>query len=173
METTKKLIMSFLTSDDRKVSLSVDNPREDITETEINCNNNAPWFAFGYNKFKIGCAKTIIPTTHGRPINIDVNNENDVLFVAVSLSFLALAADIAGTSAVANAIFIASGKLVNVSTFPLNCPYNLVAISDAIYVLNILFTVNESIFLLNDVIIELNVNGIDTINIFFTIVFTL
>ena len=35
METTKKLIMSFLTSDDRKVSLSVDNPREDITETEI------------------------------------------------------------------------------------------------------------------------------------------
>ena len=35
METTKKLIMSFLTSDDRKVSLSVDNPREDITETQI------------------------------------------------------------------------------------------------------------------------------------------
>ena len=27
METTKKLIMSFLKSDDRKVSLSVDNPR--------------------------------------------------------------------------------------------------------------------------------------------------
>ena len=35
METTKKLTMSFLTSDDRKVSLSVDNPREDITETQI------------------------------------------------------------------------------------------------------------------------------------------
>ena len=35
METTKKLIMSFLTSDDKKVSLSVDNPREDITEGEI------------------------------------------------------------------------------------------------------------------------------------------
>ena len=35
METTKKLIMSFLTSDDIKVSLSVDNPREDITETQI------------------------------------------------------------------------------------------------------------------------------------------
>ena len=35
METTKKLIMSFLTSDDKKVSLSVDYPREDITETEI------------------------------------------------------------------------------------------------------------------------------------------
>ena len=35
METTKKLIISFLTSDDRKVSLSVDNPIEDITETEI------------------------------------------------------------------------------------------------------------------------------------------
>ena len=35
METTKKLIMSFLTSDDKKVSLSVDNPREDILENEI------------------------------------------------------------------------------------------------------------------------------------------
>ena len=35
METTKKLIMSFLTSDDRKVSLSVDNPREDLTEEEV------------------------------------------------------------------------------------------------------------------------------------------
>ena len=35
METTKKLIMSILTNDDRKVSLSVDNPWEDITETEI------------------------------------------------------------------------------------------------------------------------------------------
>jgi len=35
METTKKLIMSFLTSDNKKVSLSVDNPREDISEAEI------------------------------------------------------------------------------------------------------------------------------------------
>ena len=35
METTKKLIMSFLTSDDKKVSLSVDNPREDLSEEEI------------------------------------------------------------------------------------------------------------------------------------------
>lgn len=35
METTKKLIMSFLTDDNRKVSLSVDNPREDISESEI------------------------------------------------------------------------------------------------------------------------------------------
>ena len=36
METTKKLIMSFLTSDDRKVSLSVDNPREDIQKQKLN-----------------------------------------------------------------------------------------------------------------------------------------
>ena len=35
MEQTKKLVMTFKTNDDRKVSLSVDNPREDITETEI------------------------------------------------------------------------------------------------------------------------------------------
>ena len=103
-----------------------------MTETDINCNNNAPSFAFGYNKFNIGCANTIIPTTQGKPINMDVNNENDVLLVAVSLSFLAFAADIAGTNAVAKAILIARGKFVNVSTFPLNCPYNLVATSDAI-----------------------------------------
>ena len=145
---------------------------ENITDTDISCNNSAPSFAFGYNKFNIGCAKTIIPTTHGNPINIEVSNENDVLLVAVSLSFFAFAADIAGTNAVANAIFMASGKFVTVSTFPLNCPYNFVAISAGIYVLKILFTVKESIFLLNDVIIELSVNGIETINIFFTIVFT-
>ena len=35
METTKRLVMSFLTSEDKKVSLTVDNPREDINETEI------------------------------------------------------------------------------------------------------------------------------------------
>lgn len=35
METTKRLVMSFLTSDDKKVTLSVDNPREDINENEI------------------------------------------------------------------------------------------------------------------------------------------
>ena len=38
-----------------------------------------------------------------------------------SLDF-AFADDIAGTNAVAKAIFIASGKLVNVSTFPASCP---------------------------------------------------
>ena len=35
MEQTKKLVMTFKTTDDKKVSLSVDNPREDITESEI------------------------------------------------------------------------------------------------------------------------------------------
>ena len=35
MEQTKRLLMTFKTADDKKVSLSVDNPREDITETEI------------------------------------------------------------------------------------------------------------------------------------------
>ena len=105
-------------------------------------------------------------------MNYNFKLENDVLLVAVSLSFVAFAADIAGTNAVANAILIANGKFVKVSTFPANCPYNFVDTSADKYVLKILFTVNESIFLLNDVIIELNVNGIDTINIFFIIVFT-
>lgn len=35
METTKRLVMSFLTSEDKKVSLTVDNPRDDINEAEI------------------------------------------------------------------------------------------------------------------------------------------
>lgn len=35
METTKRLVMTFLTDEDRKVSLSVDDPRENITEAEI------------------------------------------------------------------------------------------------------------------------------------------
>ena len=35
METTKRLVMSFLTSEYKKVSLTVDNPRDDINETEI------------------------------------------------------------------------------------------------------------------------------------------
>ena len=35
METNKKLLMTFKTTDDRKISLSIDDPREDITEDEI------------------------------------------------------------------------------------------------------------------------------------------
>ena len=35
MDQTKRLVMTFKTTDDKKVSLSVDNPREDITESEI------------------------------------------------------------------------------------------------------------------------------------------
>ena len=35
MEQTKRLVMTLKTTDDKKVSLSVDNPREDITESEI------------------------------------------------------------------------------------------------------------------------------------------
>ena len=34
MEQTKRLLMTFKTSDDKKVSLSIDDPREDITEGE-------------------------------------------------------------------------------------------------------------------------------------------
>ena len=35
MEQTKKLIMTFKTTDDKKISLSVDDPREDVLESEI------------------------------------------------------------------------------------------------------------------------------------------
>ncbi len=35
METKKRLLMSFKSSDDKRVSISVDNPRVDVTEVEI------------------------------------------------------------------------------------------------------------------------------------------
>ncbi|MGL4797669.1 MAG: DUF2922 domain-containing protein [Paraclostridium sp.] len=35
MVTTKKLVMTFLTGVGRKISLSVDDPREDLTEAQI------------------------------------------------------------------------------------------------------------------------------------------
>ena len=35
MELNRKLVMTFKTTDDKKVSLTVDNPREDITEEEV------------------------------------------------------------------------------------------------------------------------------------------
>ena len=35
MEQTKKLMMTFKTSADKNISLSIDNPRDDINETEI------------------------------------------------------------------------------------------------------------------------------------------
>ena len=35
MEQTKRLVMTFKTDGDRKVSLVVDDPREDISESEI------------------------------------------------------------------------------------------------------------------------------------------
>ena len=35
MEQTKRLLMTFKTSDDKKVSLSIDDPRDDISESEI------------------------------------------------------------------------------------------------------------------------------------------
>ena len=83
--------------------------------------------ALGYNNFNIGSANTHIPIVHGNPINIDTNSENDVRFVAVCVSFLALASAIAGTNAVANAIFTDNGNPINVSTLPLNIPYFSIA----------------------------------------------
>ena len=35
MELNGKLVMTFKTTDDKKVSLTVDNPREDLTEEEV------------------------------------------------------------------------------------------------------------------------------------------
>ena len=35
MELNRKLVMTFKTTDDKKVSLTVDNPREDLSEEEV------------------------------------------------------------------------------------------------------------------------------------------
>ncbi len=35
MELNRKLVMTFKTTDDKKVSLTIDNPREDLTEEEV------------------------------------------------------------------------------------------------------------------------------------------
>lgn len=35
MELNRKLVMTFKTTDDKKVSSTVDNPREDLTEEEV------------------------------------------------------------------------------------------------------------------------------------------
>ena len=38
MELNRKLVMTFKTTDDKKISLTVDNPREDLTDEEVkNC----------------------------------------------------------------------------------------------------------------------------------------
>lgn len=86
--------------------------------SELICNTTSPALAFGNKSPNIGPANKYIPTVQGSPISIDINNENELFFVISFLSFLAFAAEIAGTNAVANATFIDNGKLVNISTFP-------------------------------------------------------
>ena len=98
----------------------------------------------------------------GNPINIEINKENDVFCFIVFLSFLALAAAIAGTNAVENATFIESGKLVKVSTFPPNIPYWLTASSAGKNSFKLLTTVNESMFLFTDDNIAVNAIGNET-----------
>ena len=46
---------------------------------ELIFNINSPELAFGNNKFNIGPAKINIPTVHGNPINIEINNEKDAI----------------------------------------------------------------------------------------------
>ena len=48
MEQTKKLMMTFKTSADKNISLSIDNPRDDINKTEI---KNAINLVFSKNIF--------------------------------------------------------------------------------------------------------------------------
>ena len=144
-----------------------------IIVNELICNIILPAVAFGKSKLSICCAKIHIPIVHGSPISIEIKSENDVLLVAVFVSFFALAAAIAGTSAVANAILIESGKLVKVSIFPANIPYWTLASPSVKNCFSPLTTVTESIFLFNYDIIALNAIGIETNNMFLIINATL
>ena len=91
-----------------------------------------------------------IPTVQGKPISIEINNENEVFCFIAFLSFFAFAAAIAGTNAVENATFIDKGKLVKVSTLPPNIPYWLTASSAGKNSFKLLTTVKESMFLFTD-----------------------
>ena len=62
---------------------------------------------------------TIIPNVQGSPIIIVVNNENDILLLAVRVSFFVINADTDGTSAVANAI-LNDNKIVAISSIDAN-----------------------------------------------------
>ena len=110
-----------------------------------------------------------IPAIQGKPISIVTSNENDILFCAVCKSPLDLHAVTVGTSAVANAMLKDNGRVVNVSTLPLNIPYCLNASLSVKKFSNFLFTVLESIFLFTDASIELKNIGIDTNKMFLTV----
>ena len=56
MEQTKRLLMTFKTSDDKKVSLSIDDPREDISEGEI---KSAMDLVVSKNIFAPNCADRV------------------------------------------------------------------------------------------------------------------
>ena len=66
----KKLIMTFKTTDDKTVSLSIDDPRDDINETEI---KDAMDLVVSKNIFAPGCsdiaksvsAKVVVTDTTG------------------------------------------------------------------------------------------------------------
>lgn len=138
-----------------------------IIANELICSKRVPEDCAGNNSFNIGSANIYIPTVQGSPINIVTKIEKLTLLLAVVISFLALAYERAGTSAVANAMLKDSGNDVNVSTFPLNIPYCILAAPSSIKFLSPLTTVVESIFLLIEDKIALSEIGIDTLSMFF------
>mgnify|MGYP005847824505 CR=1 FL=1 len=59
MDIKTKLLMTFKTSDDKKVSITVDNPREDLTETEIKDFWKLTKWKHSISKF-VGCRKSCV-----------------------------------------------------------------------------------------------------------------
>ena len=148
-----------------------------VIDIDVIASKPAPSDEFGYIVFNIGSAKVISPTAHGAIITIVKNNENDNLLFAVSVSFFARDAAIAGTSAVQNAAFIAKGSLIIVSTFEIIPESSIAFCSNASFVANTpenavcihLLTVIVSIVPFSSATSEPIVIGIDIANIIFKI----
>ena len=144
-----------------------------ITVKDAYLSISAPDDAFGNKRLNICSENKYIHIVHGIPINIVTNIENSILRLATCISLFAIAAEIVGTNAVANAMLNENGNVINVSTFPLRIPYCSVAFSSPIISFKILTTVKASIVF---VVAEKSAHkaiGIDTDNILFIILITL
>ena len=132
-----------------------------------------PIDAFGKSNPKNSFENKYISIVNGIPINIVTSIENRIFFFATSISFFATAPEIAGTSAVANAILNENGSITNVSTLPFKIPYCSNAFSSPIILFSILTTVSASMVF---VVAENKAHkliGIDTSNILFMILIVL
>lgn len=107
----------------------------------------APKYAFGNNNFNIGSAKINNIAVNGKLISIVANIEKFILFIDLSVSPFASAADIVGIKLIAKAMLNEYGSTTKLSTFPVKIPYCFVASSTPMNLLIVFTVVNASIVL--------------------------